>query len=178
MLIFTAALMLGVQLPNFIDQYVKRIEAHLNEAQIHYNEYLKIAQRFPGGSIEALIEKHEQSQDLTFRAEAEPLKKTVQRKNFYESEIKALQGSFWSQTWHILTSPDRDIIKDTYDSYTANLPLNTNAAICGLTFGLIASLILEFFWSAFMRLFRRPVKRSKPKAKPIEVKRSEPYIKT
>jgi hypothetical protein len=102
----------------------------------------------------------------------------VQRKNSYESEIKALQGSFWSQTWHILTSPDQEIIKDTYYSYTANLPLNSDAAICGLTFGLIASLILEFFWSGFMRLFRRPVKRSKPKAKPIEVKRSEPYIKT
>jgi hypothetical protein len=177
MLIFTAALMLGVQLPNFVDQYVKRIEAHLKEAQIQYNEYLKIAQRFPEGTIERLIEKHEQSQDLTFRAEAEPLKNTVQRKNFYESEINALQGSFWSQTWHILSSPDQEIIKDTYYSYTANLPLNSDAAICGLTFGLLASLILEFFWSTFMRLFRRPKKRSKPKAKAVEVRRAEPYIK-
>ncbi len=177
MFIFTAALMLGVQLPNFVDQYVKRIEAHLKEAQIQYDEYLKIAQHSPAGTIEALIDKHERSQDPTFRAEAEPLKKTVQRKNFYSSEINALQGSFWSQAWHILSAPDKNIIKDTYHSYTANLPLNADAAICGLTFGLIASVALEFLWSLFMGLFRRPQKRSKAKPTTIEVKRAEPYIK-
>lgn len=174
MLIFTAALMFGVQLPNFVDQYVKRMEAHLNEARIQYNEYLKIAQRIPEGTIEALISKHEQSQDPTFRAEAEPLKKNVQRKQFYESEINALQGSFWSQAAHIITSADSEILKDTYNSYTANLPLNTDAVICGLLFGLLASLVLETFWSMFMRLFRRP----KKSVKSIEVKRAEPYIKT
>jgi len=174
MLIFTAALMFGVQLPNFVDQYVKRMEAHLNEARIQYDEYLKIAQRIPEGTIEALISKHEQSLDPTFRAEAEPLKKNMQRKKFYESEINALQGSFWSQAAHIITSTDSEILKDTYNSYTANLPLNTDAAICGLIFGLLASLILETFWSMFMRLFRRP----KKPAKTVAVKRAEPYIKT
>ncbi len=178
MLIFTAALMLGVQLPNFVDQYVKRMEAHLKEAQIQYDEYMKIARGFPGGTIEALIKKHEQSEDPTFRASAEPLRKTVQRKNFYSSEINALSGSFWSQTWHILIAPDKNIAKDTYNSYTANLPLNTDAAICGLSFGLLASLILEFFWSTFLRLFRRPKRREQQKPGPVQVKRAEPYIKS
>lgn len=174
MLIFTAALMVGVQLPNFVDQYVKRMEAHLNEAQIQFDEYLKIARLSPGGSIETLIKKHENSLDSTFRAEAEPLKKSIQRKKFYEEELKALQGSFWSQSWHVLTAADREILKDTYVSYTANVPLNINAAICGLGFGLISSLFLELFWSAFLRIFTR--KKKTPKV--IQPNRSEPYIKT
>jgi len=174
MLIFTAALMFGVQVPNFVDQYVKRMEAHLNESRIQFDEYLKIAKGISGGTIEDLISKHEQSLDPTFRAEAEPLRKIVQRKKFYEAEIDALQGSFWSKAAHILTSSDSEILKDTYNSYTANLPLNTDAAICGLSFGLLASLVLESFWAVFMRLFRRP----KKPVKTIEVKRSEPYIKS
>jgi hypothetical protein len=173
MLVFTAALMLGVQLPNFVDQYVKRMEAHLKEAQIQFDEYRKIAERSPGGSLDTLIKKHEDSLDPTFRAEAEPLRKNVQRKQFYEAEIKALQGSFWSQSWHVLTSADREILKDTYFSYTANVPLNIHAAICGLGFGLIASLFLELLWSAFVRLFTR-----KKVPKLIHPNRSEPYIKT
>lgn len=173
MLIFTAALMVGVQLPNFVDQYVKRMEAHLKEAQIQYNEYSKIAELSHGGSMEALIKKHENSIDATFRAEAEPLRKSIQRKQFYESELKVLQGSFWTQTWHVLTSADSEILKDTYHSYSANVPLNINAAICGLGFGLIASLMLELLWSIFLGLFTR-------KKSPVLIKpnRSEPYIKS
>ena len=96
MLIFTAALMIGVQVPNFVDQYVKRMEAHLNEARIQYNEYQKIARLVPGRTIEDLIEKHNTSDDSTFRAEAEPLKKTLQRKELFEKEMieQQLQNKF------------------------------------------------------------------------------------
>jgi hypothetical protein len=176
MLIFTAALMIGVQVPNFVDQYVKRMEAHLNEARIQYNEYQKIARLVPGRSIEDLIEKHTTSDDSTFRAEAEPLKKTLQRKEFFEKEMIALQGSFWTQGIHILTSVDKEILSDTYKSYTANLPLNTNAAICGLIFGLLASLIMEFFWGLLASLFRP--RKKKKRITTVEVKRNEPYIKS
>ena len=145
------------------------------DALLQYNEYQKIARLVPGRTIEDLIEKHNTSDDSTFRAEAEPLKKTLQRKELFEKEMIALKGSFWTQAIHILTSADKEILTDTYNSYTANLPLNTNAAICGLIFGLVASLILEAFWSLLTSLFR-PRRKKKP-VKTIEVKRSEPYIK-
>lgn len=172
MLVFAAALMLGVQLPNFVDQYIKRLEAHLKEAQIQFDEFSKIAKLSPGGSMEALIKKHENSLDPTFRAEAEPLRNNLLRKQYYEKEIEAMRGSFWSQSWHVLTSADKEIFKDTYSSYTANVPLNMNAAMSGLVFGLVASLVLEFFWSVVFQPFTR-------KKRPVVIKpnRSEPYIK-
>lgn len=177
-LVFTAALMLGVQLPNFVDQYVKRIDATQKEITLQHKEYLTIATRHGQGSIDALIKKHEASPDRTFRAEAEPIRKNQARKKRFDLELQALEGSFWSQAMHLLISGDREILRETYNNYSANLPLNTHAAICGLLFGMIASLLLEMFWSLCFRLVRvKPRKRPK-KETPKSGPRTEPYIKT
>jgi len=182
MMVFAAALMLGVQVPNFVDQYVKRVDAHLKEAQTGFEEFLKIARHSHKGSVEDLIKKHENSTDPTFRAEAGPIKKNYLRLRLLENEMKSLQGSFWSQSLHIILHANQELFSDTYNNFSANLPLNSYAAICGLLFGLLASLILEMFWSLFWKIFsfrRRPKKQKKPKTKPEEQlgKRAEPYIK-
>jgi len=175
MLIFTAAVMLGVQIPNFVDQYGKRVDAHAKEVNIGFAEYVKISKKYGSGSIEELIKKHENSSDLTFQAEAEPIRQSYDRKKRFDAELIALKGGFWSQAFHVLIRSDREILTDTWDHYSANVPLNSQAAICGLSFGLLASLILELFWGIFWKLFRR-----KPKTieTPVKVKRAEPYMKS
>ena len=180
LVIFTAGLMLGVQLPNFVDQYVKRVDASLQEAQRHITEYRNIAQRYGLGSIEALIEKHENSSDLTFQAEAVPLKNNYMREKQLQTEMQSLHGSFWSQGLHLIVSGDREIITETYYNYSANVPLNSNAAICGLSAGLLLSFILELLWSMLASLLKRKPKPGKPAKQPepqSEARRMEPYIK-
>jgi len=180
LVIFTIGLMLGVQIPNFVDQYVKRIDASHQEAQRHVAEYQAIAKRYGLGSIEALIEKHENSSDLTFQAEAEPLKNNYLREKQLQAEMQALYGSFWAQGLHLIVSGDREIISETYFNYSANLPLNSDAAICGLSAGLLLSFFMELLWSLLARLLRRKPKMKKPPVKPAtdpEPKRMEPYIR-
>jgi len=175
MLIFTAAVMLGVQIPNFVDQYSKRLDAHAKEVNVSFDEYLKIAKKYGTGSIEALIKKHEGSPDLTFQAEAEPIRQNYMRKKRFDAELKALEAPFLSKAFHILVNSDREILLDTWVNYSANVPLNSLAAICGLAFGLAASLLLELFWSLFWKLFRRE-RRVTPS--PVKVKRTEPFIRS
>jgi len=175
MLIFTAAVMLGVQIPNFVDQYSKRVDAHAKEVNISFAEYEKIAKKYGTGSIEALIKKHENSPDLTFQAEAEPIRQSYVRKQRFDAELKALQGPFLARAFHVLIDSDREILLDTWNHYSANVPLNSLAAISGLTFGLFASLLLELCWSLFWKLFRRE---RRPKPAKVEVKRAEPYIRS
>ncbi|NOY67496.1 MAG: DUF2937 family protein [Gammaproteobacteria bacterium] len=174
MLIFTAAVMLGVQIPNFVDQYSKRVDAHAKEVNISFNKYVEISRKFGTGSIEALIKKHENSSDLTFQAEAEPIRQTYVRKKRFDAELIALKGSFWSQAFHVLIDSDHEILKDTWGNYSANVPLNSQAVVSGLSFGLLASLLLELFWSLFWKLFKRE-RTVKPAT--MKVKRAEPYIK-
>jgi len=154
MIVFAIGLLVGIQLPNFVDQYEKRVDAHFVEANEDLSGFQKIADLFHHGDIEELIDKHEQSRDPTFRAEALPIKNIYQRKIRFEREIKALHTSFVGKVAHILTAGDMTIINETYNNYSANLPLNTNAIASGLALAVMICLIFEFTVAAIRALIR------------------------
>src|SRR5581483_6371599 len=60
-LIACVALLMGIQIPSFVDQYEKRLDAHLQEVQADLKGYQDIANRDFGGSMEALIRRHKES---------------------------------------------------------------------------------------------------------------------
>lgn len=158
LIIFAAGLLLGVQVPSFVDQYEKRLDAHYLEANEDLSGFQKIADLFHNGSIEALIEKHERSSDPTFRAEAGPIKRIYQRKLKFGKEMKDLQGPFAVKVVRVLLTGDRSILRETYRNYSANLPLNTSAVACGLVFAASISVIFELgavLLKAAVRLRRR-----------------------
>ena len=72
-LVFAAGILFGVQIPNFIDQYTHKISAHQLEATKNFSGFQATADKFHGGDVNALIEKHETSADPVFRAEASPI---------------------------------------------------------------------------------------------------------
>lgn len=154
--------MLGVQLPNFVDQYVKRVDAHLKEVQANFADYQRIADRLHHGSVERLILQHENSPDPTFRSEAEPIRKIHARKLRFEAEKTALAGSFWSRAAHVVFKGDHEILDETYANYSFNLPLNANAVVCGLGLGAIAGFSLEMLL-LMIRKLARSYKKSRAK---------------
>jgi hypothetical protein len=144
LIIFAVGLLAGVQLPNFVDQYEKRVDAHYAEAYQDLSGFQKIADLFHHGDIRDLIKKHESSPDPTYRAEAGPIQAIYQRKLRFEKEITALHTSFVGKVAHILIAGDVSIINETYENYSANLPLNTSAVACALIVAVTACLVLEF----------------------------------
>ncbi len=124
LIVFVAAVMVGVQAPNFVDQYVKRIDAHYLEVEANFSHYQDIADLYHRGSIESLIARHESSKDSTFRAEADAIRNNYTRLQRFNTERKALDGSIWHQMFFMLRSGDRKIIRETWVNYSANVPLN------------------------------------------------------
>ena len=61
------ALLAGIQLPNLVDQYQKRIDAHLREVTANLKPYQEIANKFTGGSLDQLIELHRRSNEKAFQ---------------------------------------------------------------------------------------------------------------
>lgn len=163
LIVFAAGLLAGIQLPNFVDQYQKRVDAHFVEAKEDLSGFQKIADLFHHGDIRELIEKHEKSRDPTFRAEALPIKKIYQRKLRFEREIKAMHTSFVGKVVHILTAGDMAIINETYNNYSANLPLNTSAIASGLLTAVILCVMFEITVAVYGGM-RRAVRRRRPSA--------------
>lgn len=93
----SGALLLGIQLPGFVDQYEKRVDAHFLEVSSNLKPFQDIADRFHGGSMKALIEKHEQSTDPTFHAEGAAIRKMHDRLLRFQNEKFQLQASLPNQ---------------------------------------------------------------------------------
>jgi hypothetical protein len=134
------SLLLGIQIPNFVDQYQKRLDAHLQEVVNNLKGFQEVADREFGGSLEALIRKHKESDDATFRAEAEPIETMYLRQVHFRSQHDALQVSLPQQAWFLALHGDPQLLQETWSSYSFAVPLNSLALLSG--FGLVAGLLL------------------------------------
>lgn len=144
LVIFTAAFMLGVQIPNFVDQYGKRVDAHLIEASEHLSGYQSTADIYHGGDLEVLIQKHRNSSDPTFFSEAAIIENLTGNHARFVAEQKALKGNLLSTSIHVMFVADGQIRGEVLDSYTSTLPINTDAIFAGLLIAFMTSLLLEF----------------------------------
>lgn len=154
LLILTAcgSILLGIQVPNFVDQYEKRLDAHLSEVKNNLRGYQEIADRFYGGSIAALIAKHEQSSDETFKQEARPIRNIFDRYEYFTREQAALALGLTGKIAYIVTKGDRELIDETYSSYSFTIPLNGSAVASGFIFMAIVVFIVEILRMAVIRL--------------------------
>lgn len=170
LVLFAAGSLFGLQIPNFVDQYQKRIDAHYLEANESFKGFQDIANRFHDGNIESLIKKHEASSDTTFNAEAEPLRKIFARKIRFEREHNALQTSLFGKAKHIAFAGDQEIIEETYNDYSPGLPLDINSIIWGLSIAFILTILYELMLALLRRLFRigRHVNKLPPPDQPLE----------
>lgn len=151
--VFGACLLLGVQAPNFTEQYAARVDAHWREASEALKGFQDVADRFHGGDLEALIRHHEKSPDSTFHAEAEPIRRLAQRRSRLAKERDAMdKGGFPRRAFHILLLGDREVAKETYAGYSPALRLDRQAVSAGLAAALFAAVLLELLLGAAKRV--------------------------
>lgn len=149
----SCALLVGIQVPGFVDQYEKRIDAHFVEVQANLKPFQDIANKFHGGSLDALIQKHEASPDRSFRAEGDAIGKVEQRFQLLQREKFALQTSLPRQVVFMATEADRALIDEARRDYSFTVLLNQVTLLSGLVFaaGVVLSLeliigILRWMW--------------------------------
>ena len=152
-------LLVGLQIPNFIDQYEKRIDAHLREVSINLQPFQDIAAKYFGGDLNKLIELHRNSGEKPFQEEGAAIQKMVERKLRFEADMAALNTSLPLKAWHLLLDGDREMIDEVLGQYSYAVPLNQDALVFGAVSALIMLLLVELllalirFTSA--KLFRR-----------------------
>ena len=68
--LFALCLLLGVQVPGFIDDYAKRVEAHRLESQQSLKGFQETARNFFKGDMDALVAHYRVSDDPVMRSDA------------------------------------------------------------------------------------------------------------
>jgi hypothetical protein len=143
LVIFSAGILIGVQVPNFIDQYAKRISAHYIEAKVNFSGYQQTADKHFGGNIEALLNHYVSNPDTVFKDDAKNIKQIHKRGQGFFAELKALEASLFKKIFHVIFYADKEVLKETVTEFSYMLPLNHEAILCGLLLGLTLSVFFE-----------------------------------
>ena len=154
LVVFSVGLLVGVQAPGFVDQYVKRVSAHYSEAQHNFVGFQQAADQYFNGDVNALVAHHLASTDAVFKGEAKTIGDLFARIRALSAELAALNGPSIARLVHIIVNPNRDIFQETVAAYSYTVPLSPDAIAYGVITGLVLSLAVELILAGMFGLMR------------------------
>lgn len=144
LLLFLAGVLIGIQVPGFVDQYGKSLESHYLESGKNLREFQEDADKYFEGDIEELIAHYKKDKDPVFTSGGESIDSIYQRNiNLKKALANFKQGSFSAYT-QVFLSPVKDIRSEVWRAYTYTIKLDPSAIVVGLTSGLILAIVAEF----------------------------------
>ncbi len=152
MIVFSAILLMGIQLPSYVDRYVQTVEAHYQEAKQAISEFQDEANRYFDGSLTALIRYYDNSNDPVFIAGGESISGLKDRYQALMLHRKDLDRSTYWRYRMALLQPLSDIRKEVQSSYNYAVTLNIESIVVGLLLALFFSLLLEILLIFFARV--------------------------
>jgi hypothetical protein len=153
-LIACISILIGIQIPGFVDQYEKRLDAHFLEVTNNLRGYQEIAENFFQGSMPELIKKHEANEDKTFKEEALPIRNIYERFLRFQTQKESLNTRLARKVIFIAVKGDRELIDETYTNYSFMIPLTKEAVITGFISAVVMLLIFELLKIGICRFFR------------------------
>ena len=143
LLIFAGGLLLGIQVPNFVDQYERRIDAHYLEVNANISGFQSTADLLFSGDMEALIAYYADSNDLVFESDAQSIRSIVARYNRISNEREAMSGNILTAAMHVILYADDEFIGETFEQYGYTIPLNMLAVEWGLAIALLLTITID-----------------------------------
>ena len=154
LIVFALGLLIGIQVPGFVDQYAKRVSAHRIEIARNFAGFQDTANRYFGGNVEALIAHHLASDDRAFRDEGTVIQGLHERLVILTAELAAMTGPLIKQIVHVAFRPDKEILDETWSEYTYSVPLNPPAIITGIAIGGLLAILVESLFAGIVRVGR------------------------
>lgn len=159
LLLFTSGVLMGVQIPGFIDQYGKSLEAHLLESSINLNDFQEDAERYFDGGLDKLIAHYQNSKDPVIKDGGDSIAAIYDRNQTLTQAWKSFTASTYSAYTHVILKPLPAIKNEVWRNYTYSIILSPSAIISGLTCGFTLSLLIELSSLLVIGAIRQLIKR-------------------
>lgn len=141
------SLLIGVQIPSFVDQYQKRVDAHLHEVTVNLQPFQEIANKYFGGDLGKLIALNLNSNAKPLQEEGLAVEKMSKRKLRFEADMAALQTSLPMKALHILFNGDREMIDETRGQYSYSVPFDQDALVFGAGVAIAILMVAELLFA-------------------------------
>lgn len=153
---FMLAVLVGVQVPGFIQQYEQALHAHLAEVRHNLAPFLGDANRHTGGDLKALIARYLANSDSAIRDGGDSLKGMVERETYLSNHAQQLAGQGVTRAWYSLVEHDVQIFEQVRAGYDYRVPLELSAIIWGVSCGILLLLLLDLCLGMLSWPFRHP----------------------
>ncbi|MFI8481240.1 DUF2937 family protein [Pseudomonas sp. NPDC078700] len=141
--LFALGLLVGVQVPGYINDYSKRVDAHLLESEQSLQGFRETAKRFFKGDMVALVAHYQASDDPVMQSDAKSVNTLVMRADLLKTESQAMHGPWYQQVWHLSTAADSQLLEETYNAYTFQVLLVPEAIAWGIACALLLAWVIE-----------------------------------
>ncbi|XPF94709.1 DUF2937 family protein [Colwellia sp. RE-S-Sl-9] len=153
--LFTLTFIVGVQFPEFIQQYSQRLSGHLNEALLQLNEYQLIANRHFDGNLKTMIEKYLLNSEPSIKETGEIIMNTSTRASDLQAHLFNIQETdYIKRVYYFITEFDESMVQATFQQYQLAIPLSLPALSTGVAsalFIVITSHIVINYTIIFIR---------------------------
>ena len=131
--LFTITVILGMQLPAFINAYVQRLSGHLNEANIQLSKFEEIAKFQYQGDLEKLVSAYLKNSDFSIQQTGKMISELMNRTEYFQAHMNALHsGEYIERVKYFLFNFDPSLARDTLNYFELSLPLTFEAVITGI----------------------------------------------
>nr|WP_136252079.1 DUF2937 family protein [Ningiella ruwaisensis] len=146
--IFAFGVLIGLQIPNFVNQYEQHVNAHLAEARLNLAGFIHTAERHFKGDLNALISHYANSSDRVFSDDAKTIRYIAQRVAMLESQSSILSETSSAQgqihaVFFVAKQVNSPLFKETLNAYQYNIPLSLTALIWAIAVGFLIALIFD-----------------------------------
>ncbi|GAA4650631.1 DUF2937 family protein [Kistimonas scapharcae] len=152
LLLFSVCLLTGIQIPGFIDQYQKRIDAHFKEATNNMSGFQATADQFFEGSMQALINHYQSSPDPVFTHDADSVRQIYDRYLMLEREQAALSQPWYRVALHVASRYGNEFFNETLSSFSHTIPMTWQAISWGVALAFLVTIICESLLITFLQL--------------------------
>lgn len=152
--LFALGLLVGVQVPGFIEDYAQHIEARRLEAQQGLQGFQETARRFFHGDLDVLVAHYRASDDPVFQSDAQSVSVLVERARLLEHEWQAMQQPWYARAWHVAVAGKPSLRSEVWDGYRFQVLLAPEAIAWGLSCALLLAWLMESLLLALSYPFR------------------------
>lgn len=147
-IVLVVAVIAGGLLPSFAAQYRQRVGGRLDQVLQDLAPFQEIANRYHGGSLEALVKHHLASPDPTFHDEGAAIQAMMEAAAQLRAAYQALEGTLLQQLTYLVTRGDPEIARATLEVYQPAFGLDTESLVFAAVSGVVVWLAFLAVWAA------------------------------
>lgn len=160
--LFLGGLLVGIQVPGFVDQYGKSLRSHFVESEANMSEFKDDAEKYFGGDMDKLIAHYKKDKDPVFTSGGESIDSIYQRNRELKKALADFNSGTISAYFQVFFTPVKEIKGEVWKNYSYSIRLDTGAISVGLVSGLLIAVVAEIFLRIILIIIMRIGSRSLP----------------